>query len=112
MEPGMEEPASAGADQEPAMDLPLTALVVVPPRPVTIRPGADTAKRPQAGPATSFTQRGVPPAEPTGAPVLAWGGSVAVLALAVVAALVFRAPVMKAWPPSIRLYAVIGLVQP
>jgi hypothetical protein len=46
-----------------------------------------------------------------GPPIVAWALSILVLVLAVVGALVFRAPVMKAWPPSARLYAALGLVQ-
>ena len=100
------EPLHEPPEPEAAMELPLTALVVVPPRPVTVR--QEPGPRAPEGHSTSFTQRGVPPSE-KGPPLLAWGGSIAVLAAAVVAALVFRAPLMKAWPPSMRLYAAIGL---
>ena len=41
--------------------------------------------------------------------VLAWVGSLLVLAGLVAAAVVWREPVMAAWPPSIRLYALLRL---
>jgi predicted Zn finger-like uncharacterized protein len=49
----------------------------------------------------------LPPAPRT--PVAAWLASVIVLLCLATAALVFRTPVMKAWPPSTRLYAALGL---
>lgn len=40
---------------------------------------------------------------------LAWGGSVALLAVVAAAAVVWREPVMQAWPPSIRVYDALRL---
>jgi predicted Zn finger-like uncharacterized protein len=40
---------------------------------------------------------------------LAWAGSIVVLALLGWAAYAERTPIMQAWPPSIRLYAALGL---
>jgi hypothetical protein len=42
-------------------------------------------------------------------PVLAWAVSVLIVASAIGAGIAFRTPVMKAWPPSTRLYAALGL---
>jgi predicted Zn finger-like uncharacterized protein len=50
----------------------------------------------------------VPPPKPR-PPVLAWVLSVLLLAGAVTGAWAYRAPVMKVWPPSTRLYAALGL---
>jgi hypothetical protein len=41
--------------------------------------------------------------------ILGWVGSFVVIAGLIVAALVWRDPVMQAWPPSIRVYAALGL---
>jgi predicted Zn finger-like uncharacterized protein len=45
-------------------------------------------------------------------PVAAWFVSVTLLVILVAAAVAFRAPIMKAWPPSTRLYAALGLYNP
>lgn len=41
--------------------------------------------------------------------MLAWLGSILVLAGLVAAAIIWREPVMATWPPSVRLYAALGL---
>ena len=47
---------------------------------------------------------------PSPAPLIAaWVVSAAVLAALVAAAIVWRDPVMHAWPPSLRLYAALGM---
>jgi predicted Zn finger-like uncharacterized protein len=43
---------------------------------------------------------------------LAWIGSLVVLVLLFAAAYAWRGDVMAAWPPSVRLYAVLGLAGP
>lgn len=48
-------------------------------------------------------------AAPRETPIAAWIGSVAVLLMLVLAGIAFRGPIMKAWPPSERLYAALGL---
>ena len=40
---------------------------------------------------------------------LAWAASGLVLAMALAAAFVWRAEVVRAWPPSLRVYAALGL---
>ena len=44
--------------------------------------------------------------------LLAWGGSVLVLVLLITAAAVWRTPVMRAWPPSERVFGALGLGDP
>ena len=47
------------------------------------------------------------------APVaVAWAASIVILAAAIAGFLTYRVPVMKAWPPSVRLYAALGLTRP
>ncbi len=50
-----------------------------------------------------------PPRRSNLALTVAWLASVAVIAAAVFAAYAWRAEVMAAWPPSVRVYAVLGL---
>ncbi len=42
---------------------------------------------------------------------LAWAASGLVLAMALAAAFIWRAEVVRAWPPSLRVYAALGLAQ-
>jgi hypothetical protein len=44
--------------------------------------------------------------------VVAWAASILILAAAVAGFLTYRGQVMKAWPPSARLYAALGLTRP
>ncbi len=41
---------------------------------------------------------------------MAWMLSLALLGAAAVATVVYREPIMQAWPPSQRAYAAIGLM--
>jgi hypothetical protein len=45
------------------------------------------------------------------APVAGWAASIALLIILGAAAIVFRAQIMHAWPPSERVYAALGLFQ-
>jgi hypothetical protein len=45
-------------------------------------------------------------------PIAAWFVSVALLAILAASSVAFRAPIMKAWPASTRLYAALGLYHP
>jgi predicted Zn finger-like uncharacterized protein len=81
-------------------------VLPVPERPVALRQVTPVSLSP--GPAKTPHDVVVPPARP-GVPVLAWGGSIAVLVVVLAAAVIFRGPVMRAWPPSARLYAGLGL---
>ena len=65
--------------------------------------------------AAEIPARLVPPT-PTPAPsvgrlplLLAWAGSVAVIVAALAAALLLREPIMRAWPPSQRVYTALHL---
>ena len=78
-----------------------------PSRPVALRP--DTPVSVFASPQSPPRAVAMAPTVENGTPFLAWGGSVAVLVIVLAAFVVFRAPVMKAWPPSTRLYAALGL---
>ena len=86
---------------------------------------ADAAPEPTATaepppPPPELPERLVPPA-PVAAPgwrrrpsalLLAWLGSALVIVAAVAAGVVFREPVMRAWPPSQRVYGVLHLRAP
>jgi hypothetical protein len=45
-------------------------------------------------------------------PVLAWAASILIVVGLASVGVAMRAPVMKAWPPSTRLYAALGLYHP
>lgn len=64
-----------------------------PPRPVPLAP------RPPAPPRNSRALR------------LAWAGSAALLVAALIVALALHRPIARAWPPSLRLYAALGLTR-
>lgn len=53
-----------------------------------------------------------PPPRPSLWPAAAWAASILVLALLAWAAFAWRTDIMQAWPPSTRVYAALGLVQP
>jgi predicted Zn finger-like uncharacterized protein len=92
------EPESARAP-EPVPVLP-------PPRPVVLRAATPvTVRTVLPNPAAIV----VPPAA-KGPPVIAWAASITLVVVLVAAAVIFRAPIMKAWPPSTRLYVGLGLV--
>ena len=69
----------------------------VPPPPPTI----DRLERPVVPPPAPATRR-LPL-------LLAWAGSLLIVVMAVAAAIVFRAPISHAWPPSQRVYGALGL---
>jgi predicted Zn finger-like uncharacterized protein len=60
-------------------------------------------------PAPEKDLRAVLAKEPAGPPTIAWVLSVAAVTMLIIGMLVFKDPVMKAWPPSTRLYALLGL---
>jgi predicted Zn finger-like uncharacterized protein len=80
------------------------------PEPVTEAPPPAPARLRQSA-ATAFGNP--PPAPPTKpatrTPVGAWIASVVALSIFVGAGVALRAPIMKAWPPSERLYAALGM---
>ncbi len=80
------------------MDAPVAPVVAVP----SVAPIAMPKSSKLAGPAVH-----APPGRL--ALPLAWGGSLALLAAVAAAAVVWREPVMQAWPPSIRVYDALGL---
>jgi predicted Zn finger-like uncharacterized protein len=93
-------------DTEPPQDL-RQYLVVRPDTPVMMFPDEIVAPRPSPIPPKVLV---VPPAA-QGQPWLAWGVSIGLLAVLIAAAVLFRGPVMKIWPPSIRVYIALGLSQ-
>jgi predicted Zn finger-like uncharacterized protein len=120
--PGPELPVAeapgAGAELQSRAAPDLGLAVLVPPEPVlenhpvVLRPETPVPVVPSADsqPAVSPVTKQVPPAAP-GPPLLAWGASIGVVVIGLAAGVVFRAPIMKAWPPSQRLYAGLGLVE-
>lgn len=111
------EPDFILVNPEPAVRLDNPAAVPdsvepAPGRPVALRPDTPVAVLPGLSSLTLNSQprMGLPSAKPKGGtPLLAWGGSIAVLVVALAAVVIFRAQVMKAWPPSTRLYTALGL---
>lgn len=89
-------PVSFGAIDEPR----IAAPSFVPSAP---SPAASLA----AGPAAPVSR---PPAAGASALVLAWVGSLLLLASAGAAAIALHRPIARAWPPSLRVYAALGLV--
>ena len=99
-------------------DPPGAALAPDAPRPAPDLPDPEQAGREQAGrnpaqPAGDASRsRLASPATPPPGRVglrLAWAASGLVLAMALAAAFVWRAEVVRAWPPSLRVYAALGL---
>jgi predicted Zn finger-like uncharacterized protein len=88
-----------------------------PVRPVFVEPGAADFGMP--GAADFGTAEGTAPparpAPPLAAPRislglrLAWAASLLVLVAGLAAGVVWRARIAQAWPPSLRVYAVLGL---
>ena len=96
-----------------------TQWAPVPPPPVIEALPEPAANLPppdlSAPPAPQLTPLAAAPAPPRASRLtllLAWGGSVVLLVLLVAAALVWRDPIMRAWPPSTRLYTAIGFAAP
>lgn len=100
---GLEFPAVPPApEDEPLPPLPPSSLV---PPEAAAPPGLTALRHPEA----AGTQ---PARKPGRALAAAWAGSLGVLAVAVVAAVLWRAPITAAWPPAARAYAVLGLRVP
>ncbi len=93
-------------DIEPPQDL-RQYLVIRPDTPVVMLPDEIVPPRVTSIPPKILV---VPPAA-QGQPWLAWGGSISLLVVLMAAAILFRAPLMKAWPPSTRVYTALGLSQ-
>ena len=101
--------------QEPTPE-PLPAEEITAPEPVAVRPPPQTAAAAQwQGVAAAIAHEAAskPPAPPRAKPpIAAWFVSVALLAILFAAAIAFRTPIMRAWPPSTRLYAALSLYSP
>lgn len=102
------------APEPPAIEAPTTEAAVaaepVPPPAITPPPVTGPVTEP-AKPVPMAPLRGsrMPGRLPL---LLAWGGSVLVLVLVITAAAVWREPVMRAWPPSERVFGALGLGDP
>ena len=99
-EPRAETPAYRPPPEPP----PLEPLARVEPRLHPLRPRHEAARE-MAGPILEEA----PSPRANGTAMAAWGVSLAVLVALGVAAVQWRAEVMAAWPPSERLFAVLGL---
>jgi predicted Zn finger-like uncharacterized protein len=86
------EPATA-AEPQPALG----------PAPPAAAPAAPPELRPGPRPATRQAPHG------EAALTRAWLASIAAVLIGLAALIVFRARVMEAWPPSMRLFAALGL---
>jgi predicted Zn finger-like uncharacterized protein len=99
--------------QEAAPEPEPVAEEITTPEPVAARPPPQTAAAAQwqgVVDAIAHEAASKPPAPVRPKPpIAAWFVSVTLLAILVAAAIAFRTPVMKAWPPSTRLYAALGL---
>ncbi len=105
------EPGAEVVHTVPAHDLELQPVVPVepisPPRPLALRPETPVGLRsPLPDPAKIV----VPPAV-KGPPVVEWAVSVVLVVALVAGIVIFRGPIMKVWPPSLRLYAALGMGQ-
>jgi predicted Zn finger-like uncharacterized protein len=102
------EPAAEPIDEPGPEPVIATATPVAPPAPV-----------PPPAPPTRAAVPKTPPAKPTvtvkaaaksaQTPVAAWAASIAALIILALSGIVFRAAIMKSWPPSERVYAAVGL---
>lgn len=72
-------------------------------------PAAPAAFEPTAHPPSRLAPRPAP-APRSRALGLAWAASVLVLLAGLGAAVAWRGPIARAWPPSLRVYATLGLV--
>jgi len=101
VEPAFEPPPPSPAPPvPPAAPLPPVEDVRPVPRAAVPRPAAP---RPDV-------LRTLPPPPPR-QPALAWAASLLIILGALGAGILFRAPIIKAWPPSTRLYAALGLYE-
>ena len=98
--PIMEAPASPAPSSEPQPPVPVMADDMPPP-PRQADVHVETLAR---LPATA-----APPVASSRVALAAWGLSLVVLAVLGAAAFQWRDPIMQAWPPSQRAYAVFGL---
>jgi len=102
--------------QEPAPEPLPAAEEIAAPEPAKERPAPQTAAATQwqgvvDAIAKEAADRPLPPAKGR-TPIAAWFVSVTLLAILLAATVAFRAPIMKAWTPSTRLYAALGLYTP
>ena len=95
------------APPEPVAEPPPPAPAPAPMPP----PDPPTASPPSPPVLVAADDRPRPAALPAASPALvrAWVGSVALVLGGMVALLLFRAPVMQAWPPATRLFSALGL---
>ena len=112
------EAAIVPHEAEPVHALELEPVVpvepIVPPyQPVAVRPETRATVRPETpvsprSPLPDPSKIVVPPAA-KGPPVMAWAVSVSLVVALLAAMVIFRGPVMTVWPPSLRLYAALGM---
>ena len=112
------EAAAVPHEAESVHELELEPVVpvepIVPPyQPVAVRPETPVTVRPEApvslrNPLPDPIRIVVPPAA-KGPPVMEWAISVSLVVALVAAVVIFRGPIMNVWPPSLRLYAALGM---
>jgi predicted Zn finger-like uncharacterized protein len=85
--------------------------IAMPARPVLAGPPVE--RRPVPVGASAIDRLMTPPPRPAASLALrlGWIGSVALVMVLLYGAYVWRADVMAAWPPSVRLYAALGLAR-
>jgi predicted Zn finger-like uncharacterized protein len=93
----------AAAPAEPAPPAP------TPPDPAPPEPAPPAPMAPPAAAAPPRLPGRLPPGHSAGLR-LAWVLSLLVVIGALAAAAVWRGPIMRAWPPSMRVYAALGMV--
>lgn len=98
-EPAAETPATLDETNPAALDKPPPSEPARPPR-----------APPPPGAAAEDRLGQAPSSPPDRFAVAGWVMTVLVLGLAAYAGYAFRAEIMAAWPPSQRLYALLGLV--
>ena len=96
----------APAVDAPVSDAPVPAAAPEPARSGIGRPVPVSVAAARPGKLAAPAGRRTPGRAPL---LLAWGGSVVLLALVAAAGVVWRGPVMQAWPPSMRVYQALGL---
>lgn len=97
--PAVEAEMPAVSDELPPPPPPATPVEEVAPPEIAVRPMARAAP-PQTVAAPASSSIGLR---------LAWAASIVALGVLLALAYVERAAVMQAWPPSVRLYAALGL---
>jgi predicted Zn finger-like uncharacterized protein len=105
------EPAAATAPEAestlPAATGSTQATLAAEPQPEIAPPHAPAAPPPPRPQLTAADEPALAPAKQI--PVAGWAASIALLIILAAAAIVFRAQIMHAWPPSERLFAALGL---